>query len=1394
MWEETFIFTLIFTGIFFIIPKIIRKRYLYIIVILGFCLYFSAILCMNRLRFREKFSTSSGGYVTTEGGAGNPVFQCGTTGKACEDNTPYCSITERELPANTVDQNIIFNTYAQYVKIFPPATSGDGVVSISQIAIYDETGTNIALNKTPTGNCDTATKESSGQLARSVNGTMRPQAWPNVFSTAVTDRNAASWSIDLGGKRMITSIRYIGRGDYGIKPDEHQRNMGLRFRLYLNATDTPTTGACTTTPEIIYPTSITELTKPIIAPLILKGYNGNTALNVYNKIKRDPPQDFSQYLTDAQAANSYANIYLKNLLTKKFGWTVKAKWDIDSNIITVLSGVIPNTGMTIANASNDGVGAVNSSGSLVQSFPTGTAVTAVNGNVITLDKVSVGSGTNTSIKFNGVITDQQYNAETFKFKNIKSMTTWPSTVDKLQALIDFKSYNTKSGITMQKNPDGTAQHTLDASGNKVFTPVNFTDDGTISALNIIMDTTKAGIQDSSAGNSALTDSSVGSGSGYAIKSPPDTFDWSKVSNDAVPAAAYAVRPAYFDTNNEVTLIGVNTFNTSDENKVSLVAAQSAQISAGSGNESYAQDFSNIAKRTQLEEVFMLGESDSFSSVNNAKAACEAIGATIAEPSKLSDIVTKLSSILNTPAAGTSYTPSAASGTSSQYQKRPQWHEYGFFSDGTKGFPTQKVEIDFLPGGQSGSYKSLSPNSKTNTGAVLTGTTGTKGGAVCYGIKPSIVPNLRTFDSAKLAIINQTGRYLRIWAQDNVFFAIGFDMDIVITSSATSGTEPVDTTISINDGDGFVYTRTINKGSTRQYWEYDMGAQMKVSTVQITLSVLTSTSDSWNNYAAEVAKVPRPQPFFQGYDEADAKNFLWNDKSAFSPPCPSGLSDMICENPKTGLQDLMCLPALPSENTSYSAGGIKPTYQDHRVGWTAGRFSGVSTLYGTCGRFILNQPTTDLPFRHTKCPMDCDPGASFDSKTYMCKYDMNNCEAWISMGIMDLKYTDYVDTSTNIFNGSKYAADFNEKTKQAVGAYNTYKAANIGSEIAKGIFMVILYPLAVIGGAIVSGLTQGAEAMGAVGNALGEFISAMAGIACSMEPLHESIQALISTSGNLKRDMAIIQMSIRKGNRDRLKQRAECLDRARTAGDGMSNAFDAVGGAITGVSNFVGALFDGTAIMGIASGIGDKIAGCFPSDSLVTVEHGSIRIADLKVGDKVLTSNGFSPVYFFGHRDSSGIINYLNIVTKSTRLRISEEHYLEVFRKGVLTVRAGKVQVGDEVWVKGRLEAVIEIYTSKESGIYNPYTLDGTIIVDNVLASCYSESDVVPVEPILRKFLSEDVIDTMAPTIYHEVFAPLRALYVANGPEWAQKYALKMGEQTAYKDLSLTKLLSTAIMT
>jgi Hint module/Extracellular link domain len=221
----------------------------------------------------------------------------------------------------------------------------------------------------------------------------------------------------------------------------------------------------------------------------------------------------------------------------------------------------------------------------------------------------------------------------------------------------------------------------------------------------------------------------------------------------------------------------------------------------------------------------------------------------------------------------------------------------------------------------------------------------------------------------------------------------------------------------------------------------------------------------------------------------------------------------------------------------------------------------------------------------------------------------------------------------------------------------------------------------------------------------------------------------------------------------------------------------------------------------AKGIADKLlnkaqnAACFPADALVTVRKGKgtaeVEMQDLKIGDEVLTAGGvFSAVYFFGHRNAFETNEYVNLITKSATIRLSPEHYIPVEDT---TLAGRQVVVGDKIWAKGKLEPVLEIKITKEIGRYNPYTMENTLIVDGVLASCCSESDEVPVESILRMFIScERTISRIAPSIYYAAFAPFRLTFLANGAEWQQKYSDAMGEKTAYKDLSLWKLVVNAL--
>jgi hypothetical protein len=57
---------------------------------------------------------------------------------------------------------------------------------------------------------------------------------------------------------------------------------------------------------------------------------------------------------------------------------------------------------------------------------------------------------------------------------------------------------------------------------------------------------------------------------------------------------------------------------------------------------------------------------------------------------------------------------------------------------------------------------------------------------------------------------------------------------------------------------------------------------------------------------------------------------------------------------------------------------------------------------------------------------------------------------------------------------------------------------------------------------------------------------------------------------------------------------------------------------------------------------------------------------------------------------------------------------------------------------------------------------------------------------------ERTISRIAPSIYYAAFAPFRVTFLTNGAEWQQKYSDAMGEKTAYKDLSLWKLVVNAL--
>lgn len=141
-------------------------------------------------------------------------------------------------------------------------------------------------------------------------------------------------------------------------------------------------------------------------------------------------------------------------------------------------------------------------------------------------------------------------------------------------------------------------------------------------------------------------------------------------------------------------------------------------------------------------------------------------------------------------------------------------------------------------------------------------------------------------------------------------------------------------------------------------------------------------------------------------------------------------------------------------------------------------------------------------------------------------------------------------------------------------------------------------------------------------------------------------------------------------------------------------------------------------------------GCYPGLAIFMDACGRRRrMESLQVGEEVqvITDNEIitEPVITFIHRQPDVFQQYLKITTFTKKiLKITEDHLLFVEKEGEATaIPARDVTIGDTVFVRGDLgalerDAVQNISHVHEKGVYAPVTLSGTILVNDVLTSCY----------------------------------------------------------------------------
>jgi len=137
--------------------------------------------------------------------------------------------------------------------------------------------------------------------------------------------------------------------------------------------------------------------------------------------------------------------------------------------------------------------------------------------------------------------------------------------------------------------------------------------------------------------------------------------------------------------------------------------------------------------------------------------------------------------------------------------------------------------------------------------------------------------------------------------------------------------------------------------------------------------------------------------------------------------------------------------------------------------------------------------------------------------------------------------------------------------------------------------------------------------------------------------------------------------------------------------------------------------------------------CFSGRNQVTIKgKGQVDMKDLHIGDMVLVDNNdkFERVYSFGHFHDVSETKYLQIFTKASSrpLEVSGNHM--VFVEGQQSVPAWSLEVGNRLMVVHdddddfRLREVVAIKTIMRKGSYAPFTQSGTIVVNEILASCF----------------------------------------------------------------------------
>ena len=199
-----------------------------------------------------------------------------------------------------------------------------------------------------------------------------------------------------------------------------------------------------------------------------------------------------------------------------------------------------------------------------------------------------------------------------------------------------------------------------------------------------------------------------------------------------------------------------------------------------------------------------------------------------------------------------------------------------------------------------------------------------------------------------------------------------------------------------------------------------------------------------------------------------------------------------------------------------------------------------------------------------------------------------------------------------------------------------------------------------------------------------------------------------------------------------------------------------------------------------SSITIKTGGCFQADTRVRLSTGAtVPIHQVALGDKVLatTPEGalvYSEVHMFLDVSATARATFVTIATESgSHVTLTPSHVVYVADVAGAPVAhagaqfAGRVRAGQYVYVAVagnatlRQSRVVSVALTSRVGFYAPLTKHGTIVADDVVASCYALFD--------------------SPTVAHWSFAPMR-LYHATWSYFRRKLSYDVSTSTALPEV------------